>query len=432
MSADRGAAPTAAPATVAAPPAAPATVAAAGGAEREPAYTVERLERAQDLPRQVWDELAPADDPMWGRDVFTAMQAAEIGPDAYAYLLVREAGRPFALLPLSAVHGLRLDRVVGPRERRLMAPVARAFPRLLRVPMLFCGNFLGQGHVMGRGRLPAAAARLLVREVMDFARGHRLGTVVFKDFAPDGLDALRPGLDEQGFFTVASLPDTQLTLGQTDFESYLASLPAKPRRNARNKLRKFHRQENLRMEVLDEFGHLVPEMMGLYRQVMDRADQTLDVLDEAFVRALSDSTAAGAGAEDGDAEGQGDGDGEGARTEQRLVACFEGERLVGYLHCLFRGRGAVGARIGMDYGLAHRARLYHNLHYAAIELAIARGCRHIRFAQTAYEPKREFGCALVEQSYALNHTGRLPRTILRLLLPPALEAARAQALAPRS
>ncbi len=422
MSADRGAA---APATAAAADGA----GGAGGAQREPAYTVERLDRAQDLPRQVWDELAPADDPMWGRDVFTAMQRAEIGPDAYAYLLVREDGRPFALLPLSAVHGLRLDRVVGPRERRLMAPVARAFPRLVRVPMLFCGNFLGQGHVMGRVRLPAAAARLLVREVMDFARGHRLGTVVFKDFAPDDLDALRPGLDQQGFFTVASLPDTQLPLGQTDFESYLASLPAKPRRNARNKIRKFRQQEDLRMEVLDEFGHLVPEMMGLYRQVMDRADQTLDVLDEAFVRALSDSRGGGEGGEDGEAEGGG---GEGARTEQRLVACFEGERLVGYLHCLFRGRGAVGARIGMDYGLARRARLYHNLHYAAIELAIARGCRHIRFAQTAYEPKREFGCELVEQNYALNHTGRLPRTILRLLLPPALEAARAQALAPRS
>ncbi|MFF4319169.1 GNAT family N-acetyltransferase [Streptomyces sp. NPDC001568] len=375
------------------------------------------MDRAENLPRQVWDELAPADDPMWGQDVFTAMQGARIGPDAYAYVLVRRDGLPFAMLPLSAVRGLRLDQVVGPRERRLMAPVARAFPRLVRVPMLFCGNFLGQGHVMGQEPLPAPVARLLVREVMNHAREHRLGTVVFKDFAPHHLEALRPGLDEAGFFTVASLPDTELALGQVDFEAFLASLSAKPRRNARNKIRKFQQQEDLRMEVLDDFGHLVPAMMELYQQVMDRADQTLDVLDEEFVRALSDGNPR---------------EGHETGTDQRLVACFEGDRLVGYLHCLFRGRGAVGARIGLDYGLAHRARLYHNLHYKAIELAISRGCRHIRFAQTAYEPKREFGCELVEQSYALNHTGRLPRTVLRLLLPPALEAAREQALAPKS
>ncbi|MGW7064205.1 GNAT family N-acetyltransferase [Streptomyces sp. NPDC054904] len=418
MSADRGAAAPDAPGPGAsAPTASTPALAGADGKRREPAYTVERLDRAEDVPRRLWDELAPADDPMWGQDVFTAMQGARIGPDAYAYLLVRRDGLPFAVLPLSAVRGLRLDQVVGPRERRLMAPVARAFPRLVRVPMLFCGNFLGQGHVMGRDPLPAPAARLLVREVMDYAREHRLGTVVFKDFAPHDLDALRPGLDAAGFFTVASLPDTELSLDHADFDAFLASLSAKPRRNARNKIRKFEQQTDLRMEVIEDFEHLVPAMMGLYRQVMDRADQTLDVLDEGFVRALS------AGNAD---------ENDGGGTEQRLVACFEGDRLVGYLHCLFRGRGAVGARIGLDYGLAHRARLYHNLHYAAIELALARGCRHIRFAQTAYEPKREFGCELVEQSYALNHTGRLPRAVLRLLLPPALEAAREQALAPKS
>lgn len=375
-----------------------------------PRYTVECLTTVDDLPRELWDALAPAHDPMWGREVFTAMEGAAIGPDVYAYLLVRGDDRPVAVLPLSAVHGLRLERVVGPGERRLLAPVARLFPRLLRVPMLFCGNFLGQGHIPGEDPLAPQAAELLVREVLQFARRHRLGTVVFKDFAPRDLDALRPALDGEGFFIVAGLPDTELLLGHRDFEEYLVSLPAKPRRNARNKIRKFRAQEGLRIEVLQEFGDLVPDMMGLYRQVMDRADQTLDVLDETFVRRLANSPDA----------------------DQRLVACFEGDRLVGYLHCLFRGRGAVGARIGLDYRLAHRARLYHNLHYAAIELAITRGCRHIRFAQTAYEPKRELGCELVEQNYAMTHTRRLPRAVLRLLLPRALETAREQALAPKS
>ncbi|WP_432093087.1 GNAT family N-acetyltransferase [Streptomyces sp. bgisy100] len=375
-----------------------------------PRYTVQRLTSPGDVPPEVWDALTPADDPMWAQGVFAAMEGSAIGPDGYACLLVRRDGHPCAVLPLSAVSGLQLERVVGPQERRLLAPVARRLPRLTRVPMLFCGNFLGQGHLAGQGPLPAPVATALVREVLDFARGHRLGTVVFKDFAPEELHALRPALDEAGFFTAAGLPDTELTLGHRDFESYLGSLPAKPRRNARSKIRKFRAHQDLRIEVLEEFGPLIPAMMELYRQVMDRADQTLDVLDETFVRALADT---------GD-------------VDQRLVACFEGDRLVAYLHCLFRGRGAVGTRIGLDYRLAHRARLYHNLHYAAIELAISRGCRHIRFAQTAYEPKREFGCELVEQSYAITHTRRLPRAVLRLLLPRALKAAREQALAPKS
>ncbi|WP_242578304.1 GNAT family N-acetyltransferase [Streptomyces sp. MST-110588] len=283
-------------------------------------------------------------------------------------------------------------------------------PGLLRVPMLFCGNFIGQGHVLSRGPLTAPVAELLVRAVLGHARRHRLGTVVFKDFADEAMATLRPALERHGFFFMPSLPDTELRLGHASFEEYLTSLSAKPRRNARSKLRKFRARTDLRMEVLTDFAHLEPQMLGLYEQVMERADQTLDVLDATFLRALRES--------DG--------------LDQRLVACFEGERLVAYLHCFFRGSGAIGARIGLDYRLAHEARLYHNVHYAAIELAIAEKCEHIRFAQTAYEPKRELGCELVEQSYAMTHVRPLPRAVLRRLLPQALAAARAEALAPKS
>ncbi|MEU1628574.1 GNAT family N-acetyltransferase [Streptomyces sp. NPDC020096] len=376
-----------------------------------PGCTVEVRASVATLPRTVWDELAPPDDPMWARGVFAAMEQGAIGPETYAYIVVREGERVAAVLPLSVFRGLRLDNVVGPRERQLLAPVRGFFPQLLRVPMLFCGNFLGAGRVLSSGPLSAQSSWLLVAAVMAYARRNRIGTVVFKDFADEDMAVLRPALEREGFFTVPSLPDTELPLGYASFEEYVAALPPKPRRNARSKIRKFRaHQPELRIEVLAEFTHLLPAMLGLYHQVMERADQKLDVLDHSFLRAL----------------------GEADDLDQRLVACFEGDRLVAYLHCLFRGTGAIGARIGLDYRTAHQARLYHNVHYAAIELAINRGCRHIRFAQTAYEPKRELGCSLVRQSYAITHLRPVPRAILRGLLPRALNSALADALAPKS
>jgi len=400
----------------AAPDAAPPSEEAPPADHRTPSLGVEILPSVLDIPARVWAELAPPDDPMWARGVFVAMERGAIGPDLFGYAVVREGPRIVAVLPMSGMRALRLDKVVGPHERRLLAPIGRLLPGLLRIPMLFCGHFIGQGHVLCRGPLSAPTADLLLGAALDFARRHRLRTVVLKDFAAAELAALRPGLEQRGFFFAPSLPDTELRLGQPDFEGYLASLPAKPRRNARSKIRKFADRTELRMEVLTEFTALIPDMLGLYQQVMDRADQTLDVIDETFLRALGELGAAPA--EEG--------------VDQRLVACFEGDRLVAYLLCLLHGQGAVGARIGLDYRLAHSARLYHNVHYAAIRLAIDQNCRHIRFAQTAYEPKRELGCGLVEQSYAMTHLRPVPRAVLRLLLPRALRAARAEALAPRS
>ncbi|MBC3841171.1 GNAT family N-acetyltransferase [Streptacidiphilus sp. 4-A2] len=347
---------------------------------------------------------------MWSRGLFSAMEHSRLGPDGYAYLVVRRGAAVAAVLPLCLFRELRLDQVVGSRERRLLAPLARVLPRLLRVPMLFCGNLLGQGHVLAPGPPGEEVCRLLVSAVLDVARAERLGTVVFKDFAPDELDPLRTALEQAGFFFVRSLPDTRLRLGQASFEEYLTALPAKPRRNARSKIRAFRARPGLRLEVLDDFDHLLPELLGLYQQVMARAEQTLDVIDASFLA---------------DVQGRDD-------PRRRLVACFEDDRLVAFLLCFFAGSGATGARIGLDYRIAHDARLYHNVHYEAIRLAIASGCRHIRFAQTAYQPKLELGCDLVEQWYAMTHLRPLPRAALRRLLPPALSAALDRALGPHA
>ncbi|MER8184405.1 GNAT family N-acetyltransferase [Kitasatospora sp. NPDC094015] len=373
-----------------------------------PGYRVEVLPSVEAVPAGFWERLAPGDDPMWSRPLFVAMERSRIGPDRYAYLAVRRGADLVAVLPLALFPALRLDDVVGPRERRLLTPVRRLCPRLLRVPMLFCGNLLGQGHVLADGRLPDGVWRLLVAGALDLARRERLGTVVFKDFTVAAPAPLRTALAEAGFFFLPSLPDTELRLDAGSFEDYLAALPAKPRRNARSKIRKFEAHPGLRIEVLDEFADLLPQVLALYRQVMERADQTLEVLDAGFLAAVHEQPG----------------------LRRRLVACFEDERLVAFLLCLFAGTGATGARIGLDYRLAHDARLYHNVHYAAIRTAIAAGCGHIRFAQTAYRPKVELGCELVEQWYAMTHTRRPARAVLRRLLPPTLAAARAAALGP--
>lgn len=372
------------------------------------ACRVEVLRSVDFLPPSVWHQLAPPDDPMWSRTVFGAMEDGAIGPDGYAYLVVRKGPCTEAVLPMALFRNLRLDDIVGSHERQLLSPVRKLAPRLLRVPMLFCGNFLGQGHVLSARPLTDEVIRALVDGVLRFARAERLGTVVFKDFAPADLNPLRGALSSAGFFPAPSMPDTDLPLSASSFDRYVEQLPAKPRRNARSNLRKFAAHPGLRMETVEDFRPLVPQMLGLYRQVMDRADQRLDVLDAGFLTALAASPG----------------------PDRRLVACFDGERLVAFLLCLFSGSGATGARIGLDYRLAHEARLYHNVHYAAIRLALDAGCRHIRFAQTAYTPKLEFGCRLTEQSYAITHLRPLPRAVLRRLLPAALAAARTQALGP--
>ncbi|OIK25091.1 GNAT family N-acetyltransferase [Streptomyces malaysiense] len=373
-------------------------------------YRVEIADTVDAVPPAVWRNLAPADDPLWSQGVFAAMERGRLGPEGYRYLLLHRDEETVAVLPLCLFPGLRLDDVVGPRERRLLRPLRAVSPGLLRVPMLFCGHLLGQGHIATAGPLPPEAVRLLVSAAGTVAARSGLGTVVFKDFGDAELTLLRPELERAGYFVTRSMPDTELRLGHDSFEAYVRALPARPRRNARSKLRKFAAWPGARVEIVEDFAPLLPDVLALYEQVMARADQTLDRLDASFLAALAER----------------------AEPRRALVAAFEGDRLVAFLLCLFRGTGATGARIGLDYRIAHEARLYHAVHYAAIRLAIESGCTHIRFAQTAYTPKVELGCGLVPQSYALTHRRPLPRALLRTLLPRALDTALAESLGPHA
>ncbi|GLW10127.1 hypothetical protein Misp01_52560 [Microtetraspora sp. NBRC 13810] len=323
------------------------------------------------------------------------MEEGGIGPDTYAYVVIRDGERVVAILPTCTYRAMRLDQIAGDTPEWLLAPIRTLFPALLRLHVTFCGNLIGEGRLLAEPGAESAAAAA-VSAVMSHARQEGTRCVIFKDFADTGLDDLRPALREHGFFDVAGLPDAIITLTCSSFEEYLAGLPAKPRRNARHKIRKFAAHPNLRLAVTTDFGHLTDQMLPLYQHVLDRADHRLDVW---TARLLADLAAA---------------------PDTVTVTCHDGDRLAGFLLCMITDAELVALRVGLDYAAAPNAFVYHNLHYRAIELAISRGCASVNLTQTHYTPKLEMGARLVSRTHAVAHLNPLARAILRRFLPSAL------------
>ncbi len=365
--------------------------------------SVRIVESASEIPAEAWAALRPAADPLWSRGLFEAMEYGHLGPDRFDYLLAEAEGRILAILPTFWFSGLDLGDVLGADGRRWLAPVRRIAPRLCRIRALFAGHLLGEGRVLRDPAATASVEAALVDALVDLARARRTSWIVAKDL-PDGqLSALRPALAGRGFFEVPALPDAQLALAWSSFEDYVAALRAKPRRNTRNKVRRLQRRDDLRMEIVDDFADLAPAMLPLYRQVLDRAESRLDVWTETFLVALSRTPS----------------------VTTSVVACWQAERLVGFLLCIFGDRNAVALRVGLDYEVSGEAALYHNLHYSGIAASIERGCVELGFSQTAYEPKLEMGCHLVPLTHAVTHTNPVLRAVLRRVLPAALRSATA-------
>ena len=226
-----------------------------------------------------------------------------------------------------------------------------------------------------------------------WARG--LHWIIFKDFSEPAIPTLFPALESSTFFDVPGLPDARLRLSSPSFEDYVSKQKWNAKRNFRKRLRKFAKFTNLRIEILDTPEDIFADIMPLYRRLMAQTKLELERLTPAYFSFLS-------AARD---------------IDKKFIVCFDGDRLIGFILCLFSGEGAVCLRGGFDYQLSRESGCYFVLQYECIRLAISAGCREMSFCQTTYHPKLALGCNLAPFKNIVTHKNGFLRPIVRYLLP---------------
>jgi len=73
---------------------------------------------------------------------------------------------------------------------------------------------------------------------------------------------------------------------------------------------------------------------------------------------------------------------------QTILTAWVNHRLVGFMSFLQDGNRLLQCHGGLDYELSHEVQAYHNLMYAAIELALSRSCQSVGMGPLNNETKR--------------------------------------------
>ena len=334
-----------------------------------------------------WDRLCNTRDPLWQHAAFSTYERAGFGAEGMRYLLVRSGGDLLAAIPLFWFRSYALDPGGGGTIDRAAAAIRKHLPRFLTIRILFAGNPIGTGWPSVQGDADTGAA--ILRGIRDVARDLDLPLIILKDLDPHLANAQFADAD---FVTCSSLPDTHLSIRWNSFDAYLAALQTVARRNVRSKLRKFA-ASGLRLEIIRDFAALAPQMEVLYANVYRRAKAKLDRIDARFFAEVA------------------------AWPGAQMLACFDNERMIGFLLVVDHGGEAVAARVGLDYAAAAEARVYFALQYEAVRLAIERRFHALSFCQTAYVVKREMGCTLMPLVYVATHRNPILRGILHRVLP---------------
>ncbi|MFY0566589.1 GNAT family N-acetyltransferase [Archangium lansingense] len=358
---------------------------------------IEILPSIHDIPRAEWEAMAPADDPLWRWSFFEAMETTGIGLDGFAYLSLKRDGKRLALLPVFWLEALKLDDASG-KSWPMVQRVRQWWPGFFSISTLVCGNPLADGRLLVAPGVGEVESRPLVQAVRALARRKRLRWIFFKDFGEKELAKLFPDSVRPPFFEVEAMPDAVLSLPWNDFEGYLAHLSPKSRWSTRRRLRKVHEAPGVRIEVLEDFSHLIPQMLPLYRQVYDNADARMDLLTSEFFATVAENP----------------------ELRPTVIACWKDERLIGFLLCVFSGGECTSLRIGLDYPQLEELPVYFVLFVESIRLALERGCHAVNFTQTSYVNKLRMGSHLRTFTHVVTHSNPLVRRLARRFLPKTM------------
>ena len=358
-------------------------------------YDIEVLPSVTDIPKEAWDALAPPDDPLWRWSYFRVMESSGIGPDGFEYIVFRRDRHIAAILPAFWFDAYPLSLGLGGKLDKAVAVLRRCVPALLRLPVYFCGHPMGEGQILRAGNEPFSIDQLVLETVQERAWARGSHWIIFKDFSEPAIPTLFPALKSSTFFAVSGLPDARLRLSSPSFDDYVSKQKWNAKRNIRKRLRKFAKFTNLRIEIMDTSEDIFADIMPLYRRLMAQAKLELERLTPAYFASLS-------AAQD---------------IDKKFIVCFDGDRLIGFILCLFAGEGAVCFRGGFDYRMSRESGCYFVLQYECIRLAISAGCREMSFCQTTYLPKLALGCYLAPLKNIVTHKSGFLRPIVRHLLP---------------
>ena len=372
---------------------------------REGRFTIRTAADITAFDPAEWDAMLDPDDLQTTHRFIAACQRAGVEAAAYRHVMVVADDAVAAVATFSRME-VRLELLSPTRLRSAVRRARRWAPRLLRVPVAFCGLPVSFGRPClwirdGADRVGIAA--ILARQIETWAHETGADILCFKEFAPEDEMAVA-SLGGLGYFRAASLPSCYLDLRWPSFGGYVAAMRAGYRRQLDETLRRRERH-GLTLRAIADFHSACPAIFALYEQVMDRAPYQLERLNQAFFEGLNDL-----GSESG-----------------ALLLEREG-RLLAAAILLYGPRVVTFLLTGIDYTLDRHCEVYPNLVIEVVAEAIRRRAARLEMGQTSYELKRRLGAVTEPRSLFVRYRHPLGHTLLRAasgLLFPRL------ALAPR-
>jgi predicted N-acyltransferase len=313
-----------------------------------------------------------------------AIEHAGLAGFRYLYFTVRDGDRLLAAVPAFATD-YRLDTTVQGGLRRVTEPLAKVFPRLLRIPMLSLGSPVTERCRVGFApySTPEQCATWLgaiLAHMEAVAAQEKSGMLAVKD-APRDEPAWQRVCPRHGLRALPGLPGATLDIPWHDLDGYFESLGASTRKDLR---RKWRTGAALKIEWRTDLHGIAGDVQRLYRETLAHAELSFEELTPAyFANVLHDMPG-----------------------RAYCVTYSEGDRLLAFNLVLRDPERLLDKFLGMDYAAMDRYNLYHVSWLENVRHCIEHGIGVYESGQGLHAEKRRLGSTLHANALWYRHRNR--------------------------
>lgn len=329
-----------------------------------------------------WNRLFPHE--LEDHAYLSAIERAGLAGFRYLYFAVREGDRLLAAAP-AFVTDYRLDTTVQGGLRRATEALAKAFPRLLRIPMLSLGSPVTERCRVGfdpdsTPKQHAAWLDAILAHMEIVAAKEKFGMLAVKD-APLDEPAWQLACPRHGLRALPGLPGATLDIPWRDVDGYLESLGASTRKDLRRKRRA---GAALKIAWRTDLAGIADDVQRLYRETLANAELSFEELTPAYFEDVL----------------------RGMPGRAFCVTYSEGKRLVAFNLVLRDDERLLDKFLGMDYAAMDRYNLYHVSWLENIRFCIEHGIGVYESGQGMHHEKARLGSALHANALWYRHRNR--------------------------
>ena len=331
----------------------------------------------------VWNRLFPHE--LEDHAYLRAVEGAGLSGFRYLYFAVHDGDRLLAAVPGFATD-YRLDTTMQGGARRISGALAKAFPRLLRIPMLSLGSPVTERCRVGFAPEATADQRAawldaILTHMETIAAKEGFGMLAIKD-APHAEGMWQQACPRHGLRALPGLPGATLAIRWNGIDDYLESLGASTRKDLRRKRRA---GEALRIEWRTDLSGIAEAVQRLYRETLAHAEFSFEELTPAYFEDV-------------------------LRDMPGRACCVtytEGDRLVAFNLVLHDAGRLLDKFLGMDYSVMDRYNLYHVSWLENVRYCIDEGIAVYESGQGLHREKARLGSALQANALWYRHRNRL-------------------------